>query len=73
MIKINKYLSIFIISLFSTAAKSEIITMPSSLAAETGFDWNFNNGWNLSSTIDRIDKDGLGHQNYLKFNAFKSF
>ena len=37
------------------------------------FDWNFNNGWNLSSTLDRIDKDGFGHQNYLKFNAFKSF
>ena len=43
------------------------------LRAETGFDWNFNNGWNLSSTLDRIDKDGFGHQNYLKFNAFKSF
>ena len=43
------------------------------LRAETGFDWNFNNGWNLSSTLDRIDKDGFGHQNYLKFNAFKTF
>ena len=43
------------------------------LRAETGFDWNFNNGWNLSSTFDRIDKDGFGHQNYLKFNAFKTF
>ena len=43
------------------------------IRAETGFDWNFNNGWNLSSTLDRIDKDGFGHQNYLKFNAFKSF
>ena len=100
MIKINKYLSIFIISLLSSLAKAETITMPSSLTAdttafvllsssgttpsiskdfsaiiraETGFDWNFNNGWNLSSTLDRIDKDGFGHQNYLKFNAFKSF
>ena len=43
------------------------------IRAETGFDWNFNNGWNLSSTLDRIDKDGFGHQNYLKFNAFKNF
>ena len=43
------------------------------LRVETGFDWNFNNGWNLSSTLDRIDKDGFGHQNYLKFNAFKTF
>ena len=43
------------------------------IRAETGFDWNFNNGWNLSSTLDRIDKDGFGHQNYLKFNAFKTF
>ena len=62
MIKINKYLSILIISLLSSIARSE-----------TGFDWNFNNGWNLSSMLDRIDKDGFGHQNYLKFNAFKSF
>ena len=45
----------------------------SSILAETGFDWNFNNGWNLSSTINRIDKNGIGHQNYLKFNAFKVF
>jgi len=41
--------------------------------AETGFDWNFNNGWNLSSTLDRIDKGGFGHQNYVKLNAFKTF
>ena len=45
----------------------------SSILAETGFDWNFNNGWNLSSTINRIDKNGIGHQNFLKFNAFKVF
>ena len=43
------------------------------LRMETGFDWNFNNGLNLSSTFDRIDKGGFGHQNYLKFNAFKTF
>ena len=45
----------------------------SSILLETGFDWNFNNGWNLSSTINRIDKNSIGHQNYLKFNAFKVF
>ena len=45
----------------------------SSILAETGFDWNFNNGWNLSSTINRIDKNNIGHQNFLKFNAFKIF
>jgi hypothetical protein len=57
MHKINKYLSIFIISLFSTTAKSQTITMPSSLTADTY----------------RIDKYGSGHQNYLKFDAFKTF
>ena len=35
MKKINKYFTILIISLFSTAAKSETITMPSSLTADT--------------------------------------
>jgi len=100
MLKINKCISILIISLLNTVSKAEKITMPSSLTAdttafvllsssgttpniskdfsaiiraETGFDWNFNNGWNLSSTLNRIDKDGFEHQNYLKFNAFKTF
>ena len=40
---------------------------------ETGFDWNFNNGWHVSTTLDRINNDGFGHQNYLKFGANKSF
>ncbi|MDC1092801.1 hypothetical protein OAS35_01700 [Pelagibacteraceae bacterium] len=35
MHKINKYLSIFIISLLSTTTKTETITMPSSLTADT--------------------------------------
>ena len=43
------------------------------IRTETGFDWNFNNGFNLSTTINRTDQDGFGHQNYLKFNAFKTF
>jgi len=42
-------------------------------SAETGFDWNFNSGWNISTTLDRIGKKGFGHQNYLKLNANKSF
>jgi len=43
------------------------------IRVETGFDWNFRNGWDISSTLERIDKNGLGHQNSLKFNANKSF
>ena len=35
MIKINKYLSIFIISLLSSIARAETITMPSGLTANT--------------------------------------
>ena len=42
-------------------------------SAETGFDWNFNSGLNISTTLDRIGKKGFGHQNYLKLNANKSF
>ena len=40
---------------------------------ETGFDWNFNNGWNLSTTLNRMDKNDIGHQNSLKFNANRIF
>ena len=43
------------------------------IRAETGFNWNFNNGWHVSTTLDRINNDGFGHQNYLKFGANKSF
>ena len=35
MPKINKYISILIISLLSTISKAETITMPSSLTADT--------------------------------------
>ena len=45
----------------------------SSIRVETGFDWNFNNGWNLSSTLNRADNNDVGHQNFLKFNAFRIF
>ena len=43
------------------------------IRVETGFDWNFRNDWNISSSLERIDKNGFGHQNSLKFNANKSF
>ena len=43
------------------------------LNLETGFDWNFNNGWNLSTTLNRMDKNDIGHQNFLKFNANRIF
>ena len=39
----------------------------------TGFDWSFNNSWNISSSLDRIDKGNSGHQNNLKLSANKSF
>lgn len=45
----------------------------SMVSMETGFDWNFNNGWDLTTAINRIDKNGIGHQNYLKFNAIRIF
>ena len=45
----------------------------SMVSMETGFDWNFDNGWDLTTTINRIDKNGIGHQNYLKFNAIRIF
>ena len=45
----------------------------SSVLAETGFDWNFNNGWNLTTTLNRVEKNNFGHQNYLKFNAIRIF
>ena len=39
----------------------------------TGFDWSFKNSWNISSSLDRIDKGNSGHQNNLKLSANKSF
>jgi hypothetical protein len=35
MLKINKYLSILIICLFSTTVKSQTVTIPSGLTADT--------------------------------------
>ena len=54
-------------------SKSISKNFSSIIRAETGFDWNFNSGWNISTTLDRIGKKGFGHQNYLKLNANKSF
>ena len=45
----------------------------SMVSVETGFDWNFDNGWDLTTTINRIDQDGIGHRNLLKFNAVRIF
>ena len=39
---------------------------------ETGFDWFFDNGWNIKSVISRTDKDGLGHENLLELRAVRS-
>ena len=33
---------------------------------ETGFDWFFDNGYNIKSVISRTDKDGLVHENLLE-------
>ena len=45
----------------------------SMVSVETGFDWNFDNVWDLTTTINRIDQDGIGHRNLLKFNAVRIF
>ena len=39
---------------------------------ETGFDWFFDNGWNIKSVISRTDKDGVGHENLLELRAVRS-
>jgi len=39
---------------------------------ETGFDWVLENGWNIKSVISRVDKNGLGHENFLELRAVKS-
>ena len=63
----------YISSSSSQYSKSINKNFSSIIRAETGFDWNFNSGWNISTTLDRIGKKGFGHQNYLKLNANKSF
>ena len=39
---------------------------------ETGFDWVFEDGWNIKSVISRIDKNGLGHENSFEIRAVKN-
>jgi uncharacterized protein YhjY with autotransporter beta-barrel domain len=63
----------YISSSSSQYSKSINKNFSSIIRAETGFDWNFNSGWNISTTLDRIGKKGFGHQNHLKLNANKSF
>ena len=45
----------------------------SSIRIEAGFDWIFDNGWNITSIFNRIEKDGFGHENALTFSAYKEF
>ena len=63
----------YISSSSSQYSKSINKGFSSIIRAETGFDWSFKNSWNISSSIERIDKDGLGHQSNIKFSANKSF
>ena len=45
----------------------------SSIRFEAGFDWIFDNGWNVTSIFNRLEKDGFGHENALIFSAYKEF
>ena len=45
----------------------------SSLRIEAGFDWIFDNGWNVTSIFNRIEKDGFGHENAFNFSANRKF
>ena len=44
----------------------------SMIILETGFDWVFEDGWNIKSVISRVDKNGLGHENFLELRVVKS-
>ena len=37
----------------------------SSIKLEAGFDWIFENGWNITTIMKRREKDGFGHENAL--------
>ena len=45
----------------------------SSIRYEAGFDWIFDNGWNVTSIFNRLEKDGFGHENALIFSAYREF
>ena len=45
----------------------------SSIKLEAGFDWIFENGWNITTIMKRREKDGFGHENALIFSANKEF
>jgi hypothetical protein len=45
----------------------------SSIRFEAGFDWIFDNGWNVTSIFNRLEKDGFGHENALIFSAYREF
>ena len=45
----------------------------SSIKLEAGFDWIFDNGWNITTIMKRREKDGFGHENALIFSANREF
>ena len=45
----------------------------SSIKLEAGFDWIFDNGWNVTTILKRREKDDLGHENALIFSANREF
>ena len=45
----------------------------SSIKLEAGFDWIFENGWNITTIMKRREKDGFGHENELIFSANREF
>ncbi len=45
----------------------------SSIRFEAGFDWIFDNGWNVTSIFNRLEKDDFGHENALIFSAYREF
>ena len=45
----------------------------SSLRLEAGFDWLFDNGWRITTIVNRREKNGFGHENELAFSAHREF
>ena len=77
---------VFSVKLCYQEAKGHLVSSPSnqysttiskhfssSIRIEAGFDWIFDNGWNVTSIFNRIEKDGFGHENALIFSAYKEF
>ena len=45
----------------------------SSIKLEAGFDWIFDNGWNITTIVKRRENDGFGHEDALIFSANREF